>query len=40
MKHSEFSLLADYIYDNFGIKVSDNKMSIFEMKLSKLIKGA
>ena len=31
MKHSEFSLLADYIYDIFGIKVSDNKMNIFEM---------
>ena len=40
MKYSEFSLLADYIYNNFGIKISDNKMNIFEMKLSKLIKGA
>ena len=40
MKHSEFYLLADYIYDNFGIKISENKMNIFEVKISKLIKSA
>lgn len=40
MKQSEFTLFADYIYDNFGIKISEGKMNIFEMKLSKLIKSA
>ena len=40
MKHSEFYLLADYIYDNFGIKISENKMNIFEVKISKLLKSA
>ena len=40
MKHSEFYLLADYIYDNFGIKISENKMNIFDFLFSKLIKSA
>lgn len=40
MKQSEFVLFADYIYNNFGIKISENKMSIFEVKISKLIKSA
>ena len=39
MKHSEFYLLADYIYDNFGIKISENKMNIFEVKDGCPLKG-
>ncbi len=40
MKNREFYLLADFVYENFGIKVSDSKMNIFEMKISKLMKSA
>ena len=40
MNQNEFLLFSDYVYNNFGIKLSEGKISMLEVKLSKLIKSA